>query len=430
MFQIDPLMEFSPFGRFLSSGSGILTLMEDIESAAADSAEMRLLGGGNPARIPEAQAHFRQAMIDLLADGDQFERTTGEYDGARGHARLINGLAALLKSRCGWEVGPENIAITNGSQSSFYLLFHLFAGDFGQGKHRKILLPLAPEYIGYADIGMGAEFFHAYRPSIAFIGDREFKYHVDFDRLEISGDMGAITVSRPTNPTGNVLTDEEVKQLRELARQHGIPFILDSAYGGPFPNIVFPQASNLWDENTIACLSLSKLGLPGLRTGIIIANEQVIRAVTAANAIVSLAPGSIGPALVSVMVENGSILELADNIIRPYYRDKVQQAVSWVADAMGDLPCRVHTPEGAIFLWLWFEGLPITSETLYQRLKQRGVLVIAGEHFFPGMRDSWAHRHECIRISYAQDTKTVQSGIAIIGEEVARAYHEGATSRS
>ncbi|MED5249870.1 MAG: valine--pyruvate transaminase, partial [Pseudomonadota bacterium] len=135
-------MEFSPFGRFLSSGSGILTLMEDIESAGADSAEMRLLGGGNPARIPEAQAHFRQAIIDLLADGDQFERTTGEYDGARGHARLINGLAALLKSRCGWEVGPENIAITNGSQSSFYLLFHLFAGDFGQGKHRKILLPL------------------------------------------------------------------------------------------------------------------------------------------------------------------------------------------------------------------------------------------------------------------------------------------------
>ena len=423
-------MDFSPFGRFLSCGSGILTLMEDIESAAADSAEMRLLGGGNPARIPEVQARFRQAMIDLLEDGEQFERTTGEYDGARGHARLINGLAALLKSRCGWEVGPENIAVTNGSQSSFYLLFKLFAGDFGQGKHRRILLPLAPEYIGYADIGMGDEFFHAYRPSISFVGDREFKYHVDFDRLKISGDMGAIAVSRPTNPTGNVLTDEEVQKLGELARHHGIPFILDSAYGGPFPNIVFPPASNLWDDNTIVCLSLSKLGLPGLRTGIIVANEQVIRAITAANAIVSLAPGSMGPALVSAMVENGNILNLSDNVIRPYYRDKVQQAVGWITDAMGNLPCRVHTPEGAIFLWLWFEGRPITSETLYQRLKQRGVLVIAGEHFFPGMRDSWTHRHECIRISYAQDTETVQSGIAIIGEEVARAYHEGATGGS
>ena len=125
---------------------------------------------------------------------------------------------------------------------------------------------------------------------------------------------------------------------------------MDSSYGGPFPNIVFPQASNLWDETTIACLSLSKLGLPGLRTGIIVANEQVIRAITAANAIISLAPGSTGPALVSAMLENGSILDLSDNVIRPYYRDKVKQAVGWVTAAMGDMPCRIHTPEGAIFL--------------------------------------------------------------------------------
>ena len=400
--------------------------MEDIGSAATSSAGMRLLGGGNPARIPEAQDRFRRAMVHLLADAEQFERVTGDYDGARGHAQFIDGLAALLKSRCGWDVEPKNIAITNGSQSSFYLLFHLFAGEFDQSKKRKILLPLAPEYIGYADIGMGAELFHAYRPSIEFIGDSEFKYHVDFESLTISDEIGAIAVSRPTNPTGNVLTDEEVAHLRELAHNHGIPFILDSAYGGPFPNIVFPQVSNLWDENTIACLSLSKLGLPGLRTGVIVANEQVIRAITAANAIVSLAPGSTGPALVNAMVQDGSILDLSDNVIRPYYRDKVKQAVSWVTAAMGDLPCRIHTPEGAIFLWLWFEGLPITSETLYQRLKERGVLVIAGEHFFPGIHDPWAHRHECIRVSYAQDAETVESGIAIIGEEVARAYHEDA----
>ena len=419
-------MKFSTFGNFLTSGSGILTLMEDIDSALTGSAEMRLLGGGNPARIPEAQRRFRNAMNDLLAEGEEFERLAGNYDGARGNARFIDGLAVLLRSRCGWDVGPQNIAITNGSQSSFYVLFHLFAGEFSQGKKRKILLPLAPEYIGYADVGMGADLFRTYRPTIELRGEREFKYHVDFEHLDVSDEIGAIAVSRPTNPTGNVLTNTEVTHLRELAIQHGIPFILDSAYGGPFPNIVFPEADNLWDENTIACLSLSKLGLPGLRTGIIVADEKVIRAVTAANAIVSLAPGSTGPGLVCAMVEDGSILDLSDQVIRPYYQDKVKQAVAWVTAAMADLPCRIHTPEGAIFLWLWFEGLPITSETLYQRLKQRGVLVIAGEHFFPGMNDPWAHRHECIRISYAQDAESVQAGIAIIGEEVARAYNEDA----
>ena len=109
-------MNFSKFGNFLTSGSGILTLMEDIGTALTGSAEMRLLGGGNPARIPQVQSVFRNAMAELLADGERFERLTGDYDGARGNARFIDALATLLRSRCGWPVGPQNIAITNGSQ--------------------------------------------------------------------------------------------------------------------------------------------------------------------------------------------------------------------------------------------------------------------------------------------------------------------------
>ena len=55
----------------------------------------------------------------------------------------------------------------------------------------------------------------------------------------------------------------------------------------------------------------------------------MIRAVTAAIAIVSLAPGSTGPGLVCAMVEDGSILDLSDQVIRPYYQEKVKQAVTW-----------------------------------------------------------------------------------------------------
>ena len=92
---------------------------------------------------------------------------------------------------------------------------------------------------------------------------------------------------------------------------------------------------------------------------------------------------------------------------------------------MGDLPYRIHKPEGAIFLWLWFEGLPISSQQLYQNLKARGVLVVPGQNFFIGMDDSWRHKHECIRVSYAQDSEMVKKGVDIIAEEVRRAY-EGA----
>ena len=62
---------------------------------------------------------------------------------------------------------------------------------------------------------------------------------------------------------------------------------------------------------------------------------------------------------------------------------------------------------------------------LYQRLKRRGVLVVPGHNFFIGMDDDWAHKHECIRVSYAQDAGMVERGVKIIAEEVARAYAQG-----
>ncbi len=85
----------------------------------------------------------------------------------------------------------------------------------------------------------------------------------------------------------------------------------------------------------------------------------------------------------------------------------------------------VHQPEGAFFVWLWFPNLPITSQQLYERLKQRHVLVVPGHYFFPGLTEPWSHTNECLRVNYAQDQKVVSAGIQIIAEEVKRAYAAG-----
>jgi len=73
-------------------------------------------------------------------------------------------------------------------------------------------------------------------------------------------------------------------------------------------------------------------------------------------------------------------------------------------------------------LWLWFPNLSITVGELYERLKQRGVLVVPGHYFFPGLEGPWQHKNECIRMSYAQDEKTVAAGIKIIADEVKQVY--------
>ena len=417
-------LKLSAFGEKFSGQSGIVELMDDLGTALNENPDMIFMGGGNPGRLPEMERIFQQRLETIMSDPAQRHSLFGIYQSPQGDREFRQRLAAFLNKHYGWPVSEQNIAISNGSQSAFFVLFNMLAGEMPDGDQRSIHLPLAPEYIGYADAGLSDNFFSATRPSIERLDQHLFKYHVDFSQLQVDESVAALCVSRPTNPTGNVLTDEEVEHLDSIARASEIPLIIDGAYGLPFPNILFEPATPRWNDNTVLALSLSKLGLPGVRTGILIASEELIRAYTNANTIVSLACGTLGPALARALFDSGEILSLSRDFVTPFYRERSREAVTWFQQSLGDLPWHVHKPEGAIFLWLWLEGLPITSQELYQRLKRRGVLVVPGQEFFVGMDDDWRHKHECIRVSYAQDADKVRKGIEIIGEEVHQAYRE------
>ncbi|MBJ7255547.1 MAG: valine--pyruvate transaminase [Akkermansiaceae bacterium] len=419
--------EFSKFGQYLGSGSGIGDLMDDLGHAlASGSPTLKMLGGGQPAHIPAITAVWRRRLEELLEEPGGLERALTIYDPPRGNPAFLQAIATLFRQNFGWDLGPENIAVTSGGQTAFYFLFNLLAGEMADGSNRKILLPLVPEYIGYANQGTNGNLFRAIPPLIEKTAPHEFKYHVDFDQLEVTPDIAAICASRPTNPTGNVLTDEEVARLSAIAKQNGIPFIIDNAYGVPFPGIQFADATPYWDTHVILTLSLSKLGLPGTRTGIVIGPPEIIRALGSMSAIAGLSNPNIGQQITLPLIQSGEILRLSRDVIRPFYQDKCKLARQAAMDAFGDdVEWFMHRSEGALFLWFWFPSLPITSQELYERLKKREVLVIPGQHFFYGHSDAaWQHQDECIRVSYAMDESIVRSGLAIIAEEVRRAWSQ------
>ena len=415
-------MKLSKFGNKFCVPTGIVELMDDLGIALNENPNMIFMGGGNPGRIPEAEAIFKARLESVMADPQQLHSLMGIYQSPQGDKIFRQQIASLLKKEFGWDLSERNIAISNGSQSAFFILYNMLAGAMPDGTHRSIHLPLAPEYIGYGDIGLTERFFTATRPDIELMDDSLFKYHVDFTQLRVTEQTAALCVSRPTNPTGNVLTDDEVEHLDQIAQAADIPLIIDGAYGLPFPGILFNDAKPHWNDNTILVLSLSKLGLPGVRTGIIVAREEIVQAYSNANTVVNLACGNLGPTLARELFNTGEILTLSNRLIKPFYQQRAQQAVDWFRAELKGLPYRIHSPEGAIFLWLWFAGLPISSQELYERLKKRGVLIVPGHNFFPGMNSEWRHQQECIRVSYAGDGNVVRQGIEIIAQEVAKAY--------
>ncbi|MDF7787122.1 valine--pyruvate transaminase [Pantoea stewartii] len=415
-------MAFSQFGDKFTQHSGISRLMEDMGAGLRTPGTI-MLGGGNPAQIPAMNDYFQQ-LLQQMHDEGKLSEALCNYDGPRGKAVLLDALAAMLREQCGWSVTAQNIALTNGSQSAFFYLFNLFAGRRSDGSKKRVLFPLAPEYLGYADAGLDEDLFISARPNIELLPEGQFKYHVDFEHLPMNDDVGLICVSRPTNPTGNVITDDELLQLDALAQQHEVPLLIDNAYGVPFPGIIFSDVRPLWNPNIILCMSLSKLGLPGARCGIIIADESTITAIGNMNGIISLAPGSIGPAIASEMIQRGDLLRLSEEVIKPFYQHKVMQTITLIRRYLSPDRCLIHKPEGAIFLWLWFRDLPISTELLYQRLKARGVLMVPGHFFFPGLEHDWPHTHQCMRMNYVPDAENIERAIQILAEEVEIAWRD------
>ena len=165
-------------------------------------------------------------------------------------------------------------------------------------------------------------------------------------------------------------------------------------------------------------MSLYKLGLPGIRTGIVISNEDTINAMSRVSGILTLAPSSVGPTLATRLVKSQEITHVANDVVKPYYQAKAEIAKQVFYEIFGNTSAKLHKLEGAFFMWIWFPNLKITSEALYQKLKIQGIYIIPGESFFIGMDNSWKHQHQCIRINYAKNESTLRKGLELIYNEI------------
>jgi valine--pyruvate aminotransferase len=404
-----------------TSESGITLLMEDLGQSIGNSDIQAMLGGGNPAIIPGVIKSFEKELTGLMKDREKLIASLGNYDGPQGNTRFIKNLVRYFNQKYNWQLTEKNFAITAGSQSGFFILFNLFSGTNSLGQKKRILFPYSPEYIGYFNLNIEPETLVGLKPKIN-IQNQEFKYNLDFEAIEKSQDIGAICISRPCNPSGNICTDEEVQKLQSIADQRNIPLIIDNAYGEPFPDIQFTTNNLYFTNNTILGFSLSKLGFPTARVGIIIAKEEYIRAITHANGVLALSGNRLAQEMVAGLFKNDLIDDLVINQIKPFYKQKKDLFLEVFSEVFSDMPnCLIHKPEGSLFFWLWVKDSQqmfldlgyagIFSEFLYQELKKSGIIIVSGHYFFGALKEDWNHKFECLRLNYAREEKEIRLGL-------------------
>lgn len=415
----------SRIGDDMSSLTGVRAIMKDIiETLRAGAGQSFInLSAGNPLILPEVEQLWRECTAALL-DSPEYGDVVCRYGASQGYQPLIEAIAQDFNHRYGLALSDRNILITPGSQSLYFYAANAFGGYTAAGDLRRIVLPLSPDYTGYGGVTLTPEALVAYKPILDVdAAAHRFKYRPDFSQLEINEQTGCVIFSRPCNPTGNVLTDEEVRKIADLAAAYDAPVLIDSAYAPPFPALNFTEMTPLFGGNILHCMSLSKAGLPGERIGVAIGDESLIQILESFQTNLCIHSPRYGQAIAARAIASGQLAHLAETIIRPFYEAKVRIVEAALDQAMpSDLPWYLHRGEGAIFCWLWLDELPIADWELYQQLKQVGVILVPGSTFFPGLREEWAHKQQCLRISLTGSDAELETAMQRLAEVVKQVY--------
>jgi valine--pyruvate aminotransferase len=418
--------ELTRFGQHMSQLSGVRAIMKDIiETLRVSQGQSFInLSAGNPVILPEVEQLWRDCTAQLLAS-KEYGEVVCRYGASQGYEPLIEAVRDDFNARYGWELCDRNILITPGSQALYFLAANALGGYTATGQLKDIVLPLSPDYTGYGGVTLHPEALRAYQPTLECdLEAHRFKYRPDFSQLKIDEQTGFVLFSRPCNPTGNVLSDEEVQRIIDLAAAQGVPVLIDSAYAPPFPALNFTDMTPIYGPNVVHGLSLSKAGLPGERVGIAIGDASVIRALESFQTNLCIHSSRYGQAIAARAIRSGALVTLAEQVIRPHYLAKFEVLETTLDACMPQqAPWFLHRAEGSIFAWLWLQDLPMSDWEFYQKLKAYGVIIVPGSPFFPGLDSvEWAHKQQCFRISLTATIEEIVTALQRLAQLVDQVY--------
>src|SRR6266849_2211456 len=379
------------------------------------------LSVGNPALLPEVADLWREAAVMVSSDSS-FDQLVGSYGDLLGYRPLREAVAEMFSREYGWSVEAKNVLVTSGSQMSSFLAINVVAGAGRTHERRVVVQPVVPEYPGYDQVLLSEGCLVSRKPGVVLDGPHQFTYHLESRPASALDNVVGFVLSRPSNPSGNVLTRKEMTSIVEHSSRSSAVAIGDAAYGSPVPGIAWSYSQPIWGENVLHLVSLSKAGLPGERIGLMIGHEDILAAVAAFQANVTFHPSSIGQSMAASVIANGTLARLCENVIKAHYRERYHLVGEILSVLLPDVPWYLHRSQGGIFAWLWFPKLPITSEALSGILADDGVLVVPGEPFFQGLPEPWDHAHQCVRLSLTAEPVDLEAGILTLGRLLDRLH--------
>jgi 2-aminoadipate transaminase len=362
--------------------------------------------GGLPSPLTFPVSEFAAACAAVLReDGQGTPQAALQYAASEGFAPLREAVAAMLP----WEVSPDQVLITTGSQQGLDLIAKVLI-DAGS----RVLVE-TPTYLGALQAFMPME------PEVVSVAsDAE---GVDVDDLTAkaqgaSGQRARFLYVLPNfqNPTGRTMSEARRAELSGRAAALGLPIIEDNPYG----DLWFdgPPPLPLTARNPEGCIylgSFSKVLAPGLRLGFMVAPKSVYPKLLQAKQAADLhSPGFNQRMVVEVM--KGGFLDRHVPTIRALYKAQRDAMLAALEQEMQGLGVQWNTPDGGMFLWARLpEGL--NAIDLLPLAVEQGVAFVPGAAFYADAPDARTLRLSFVTASEPQ----IRTGIAALARAIRQA---------
>ena len=258
-------------------------------------------------------------------------------------------------------------------------------------------------------------YYDSYAAGIAFAGGRRVpvtlrapSYRLDLDELRaaVTPRTKVLLINSPHNPTGTVLTDEELRGISAVAVEHDLVVITDEVY----EHLVYdglehrPLASyDGMAERTVSISSAGKtFAVTGWKIGWVTGSPAVVTAVTTAKQFLTFTSGApFQPAVAKALALGNDYFDAL--------RADLQSRRDLFCDGLADLGFEVHRPAGTYFITTDIRSLGHTDGITFCRMlpEKTGVVAIPHQVFY----DNQDFGRPLVRWAFCKQPEVLQEAL-------------------
>jgi aminotransferase len=326
-----------------------------------------------------------------------------------GLTELREAIAKKISAKNGFNVNPSTeVLVTEGVQGAISVATLTFVkpGD---------------------EVIVAEPYYYSHPLSVIFAGgvpvytelreDRDFRLDPDDIKKKITRRTKALILLDPNNPTGSVLTKEDLKAISEIVKNHNLLVITDEIY----ENLVYDDAKHYsiasfpgMKEHTISIFGFSKsYAMTGWRVGYIVADKSFMRYMKEVHAQLTICTNAIAQkAALAALTDSQDCVE--------EMRQKYETRRNIFVDGLNRLGLTCKSPKGAFYVYAKVSKFNLTSTEFAKRLtKEAKVLGYPGTAYTLGKSGE-----KYIRFSLTVSEEKLKTALERIRKVILPSPHE------